>query len=815
MRRRYCSTLPVLAAALVLAACTQLAPVSPSPENQETVVVPIHLTVAPTETISSFADAPSSFAGLTGESPATKTDYEPEAPGYDADAAIKTLTVMQFEKDETGDGYTRVGNLMTYDYAALENHTENIALKVSARKNIIFVLANAAGLGLDKIPLEGHTTLASFLESQNSSQLGTLDSVWFQPPGGGADRYLRMSAALALDGVTLGTNIGTDGNKLELKRNCAKIVVKVKSSGADPVTLKGVQLCDINKEYHYVTNIPDSFDPIKFTDAYFPQTSRRFDDTEKVFPDDGVVDGEYRTYTWYVPVNERGTIINSVQGNKNRQAPVGATHLCIYAVDGSGNHITYTYYLGENLTNDFNLKPNRKYTYTIDIQGKGDPATDSRVEHMDEIVFASDANSYMLKPPTGAGQTRTYKIPVRRAAVFWNAPGTNMGVYGASTADALVDDLTESTAWEARVVWNEIYTPSDPDNPVANDQILIGASGTGFNPANPGSTPYITVRVGAGMYGNAVIAIKKTGTDDDATLWSWHLWVTDYNPYVEMTPVDGTYIYGVPGGEIHRYVDNGITLWGVGGDYARAFMMDRNLGANAVTGDYISHGMYYQYGRKDPFRPRHSPLAADDFTMRSYSASRGIRYFVHHPNELVIDNYDYWTLPSDDLGNNEKVRTVWKDKKIDEHLSDHCEPGKSIYDPCPYGWQLPFLRAFFDFNFSKGTWSSTLNGYDYCPEGIENRFTKGEVYFPGAGILETRTGYNPGNPNRDLVVAQMYAFDGLYRIGGPADPGGGANKVYFYYDFNGIGNQQHQSLTDVEGSCNPLRCIRIDYRRPY
>ena len=39
---------------------------------------------------------------------------------------------------------------------------------------------------------------------------------------------------------------------------------------------------------------------------------------------------------------------------------------------------------------------------------------------MDEIVFASDANSYMLKPPTGAGQTRTYKIPVRRAAVFWD-----------------------------------------------------------------------------------------------------------------------------------------------------------------------------------------------------------------------------------------------------------------------------------------------------------------------------------------------------------------------------------------------------------
>lgn len=775
-------------------------PVRPSNDG-ETILVPIHLSIAPTEDIA----------------PSTKADYEPDIDG----AAIMTLTVMQFEKDGTGDGYTRVGNLMTYDYAALENHTENIALKVSARKNIVFVLANAAGLGLDKIPLEGHTTLDSFLESQNSSQLSTLDSVWFQPPGGGSDRYLRMSAALALeDGVSLGTTLGTAVNKLQLKRNCAKIIVRIKnsSSGPDAVTLTGVQLCDINKEYHYVTNIPASLDPIRFTDAYSPQSSRRFNDGEKDFTVDGEVDGDYRKYTFYVPVNiGYTTVSNDVQSNKNRYAPAGATRLCIYAEDGSGKHLTYTYYLGADLTSDFNLEPNKKYTYTLDITGRGDPATDSRVEHMDEIVFASDANSYMLKPPTGAGQTRTYAIPVRRAAVFWNTPGTNMGVYGAAASDALVDDLTESTEWEARMVWNDIMDANG--DPVADNQILVGASGKGFNPvgvpAISSHQPFLRIRVGTGMKGNAVVAIKRLGADDDATLWSWHLWVTDYDPYVQMTPVDGTYIYGVPGGEIHRYADKaGITLWGAGGDYAGAFMMDRNLGADAVAGDYISHGMYYQYGRKDPFRPRHDPLAADDFTMRSYSDNRGIRYFVHHPNELVIHNYVYWTAPGDDLGNNEKVRTVWKDKKFDEHVSDHCEQGKSIYDPCPYGWQLPLFNAFSDFDFSsKGTWSSTLNGYNYCPGGIENRFTKGEAYIPGTGLMETRNGNNPGNVNRNLVVAQMYALDGVIRIGGPADPAGGANTIQRYFDYNGTGADQ--PLTNVEGSCNTLRCIRVDYRRPY
>ena len=789
MRRRYCSTLPVLAAALVLAACTQLEDSPAGPANDgETVFVPIHLAVAPTETVSSFA-------GLTGESPATKTDYEPEAPGYDADAAIKTLTVMQFEKDETGDGYTRVGNLMTYDYEALENHTENIALKVSARKNIIFVLANAAGLGLDKIPLEGHTTLVSFLESQNSSQLGTLDSVWFQPPGGGADRYLRMSAALELaDGVTLGTNIGTDGNKLELKRNCAKIVARIKngSSGPDAVTLKGVQLCDISKEYHYVTNYTG------FEYKYSPQVSRRFDDTEKVFPDDGVVDGEYRTYTWYVPVNERGTIINSVQGNKNRQAPVGATHLCIYAVDGSGNHITYTYYLGENLTNDFNLKPNRKYTYTIDIQGKGDPATDSRVEHMDEIVFASDANSYMLKPPTGAGQTRTYKIPVRRAAVFWNAPGTNMGVYGAEVADDSVAPLTESTPWTASFVWNEITDGNGAAVP--DDQILIGASGKGFNPVGVSTVadhqPFIRIMVEPGMKGIALVAIKV----NDVIVWSWLLWVTDYDPYVQMTPVDGTYIYGVPGGEIHRYrdKDNNTKFWGSNGTYAGGFIMDRNLGAGAVIAsdlepETVSFGPYFQWGRKDPFKIEGS-VEYVQHTATGQPGHQNIRYSVHNPKLfLATGNWTGYETSGYILG---VEMGEWNDPKTGLHGEDNCEPDKSIYDPCPYGWKIPRKEAWSDYRSFTVSWvTDHLGGY-YYPEGYNPLAPKGRVFYPAAGVR-----YNGSGELTSVgVVAWIWSANlSSEDYGYSLDIRSGAVTMDPF----------------ARAAARPVRCIRVDYRRPY
>ena len=70
--------------------------------------------------------------------------------------------------------------------------------------------------------------------------------------------------------------------------------------------------------------------------------------------------------------------------------------------------------------------------------------------------------------------------------------------------------------------------------------------------------------------GNAVIAVKDT---DDNTLWSWHLWLTDYDPAIDNV----------------TYPDGSI-------------MMDRNLGAMGIGSDdiYEAYGLFYQWGRKDP-----------------------------------------------------------------------------------------------------------------------------------------------------------------------------------------------------------------------
>ena len=185
----------------ILAACTRLEDSPDGPGNdRETAPVPIYLAVAPTEE----------------GTPGTKVDYEPDYWGAITDegekaaaiaASIKTITVLQFEKDKTGDDYTRVGNQVSYDWPLAAG--ENIALVTSSRENIIFVIANATDPGSETLRLAGNISLSSFLAKQNGNLLSTLDAldgtgIWYTQ-NGGVDKYLRMSTAIRVDNVTMNT----------------------------------------------------------------------------------------------------------------------------------------------------------------------------------------------------------------------------------------------------------------------------------------------------------------------------------------------------------------------------------------------------------------------------------------------------------------------------------------------------------------------------------------------------------------------------------------------------------------------------------
>lgn len=736
----------------------------------------------------------------------TKADYEPETPGYVSASAIKTLLLLQFEWQDDDAGSARLINQQFIP----DGTASKAKLVSSAHKNTVYVIANIWG----KIDLPLGATQSDFLAYGNGNLLSTLDDVtgtgiWYVPDDG--NRYLRMSASVYLEnGVSLNTSIGT----VYLKRNCAKVVIKLKNSSPDgtgKVTINKVQLRAINRKFHYVTEVSS---PLSFQDPYSVENPHRFHDAEKLFPDDGVAgtgaDTGYTLYTWYIPANERGTVSNaalSSQSDKNRHAPQGATYFRIYATCG-GQPVVYTYFLGSNLTNNYDLEPNKKYAYTIDITRRGDAAADARIEDQSDVIFTRDANCYMLKPPTFLdGQVATeriYKIPVRRAAIFWNAPGTNMGVYSAALVQSGGDSylLEETTTWSAWLVWNEVKDAEG--NPVPDNELLVGASGTGFT---SGSNRYISIKVKSGMTGNALVAIKKTSepTMNDV-LWSWHIWVTDYDPYVPMTASSGSYIYSVPNGEIHRYAG---TIWS--SDYASAFMMDRNLGATVTMSEeepIETYGLLYQWGRKDPFRPSGSVAAvAADGTGAPGAGSpkQNIRYSVHNPDRYIV-NTGNWTAYETSgviLG----ARTAaWNDLKTHSEDSenasyDRCEAGKSIYDPCPYGWQVPKDGTWADFDLATTTvWQgvSVAPGRWYYPGGINAGY--GRVWYPALSHRSPQTG--AVRSRSDDSSACNWSSTWLSNV----------EKPYNYWSIETNLKPSNQGLPTNGLS---VRCIRTSYTTPY
>lgn len=175
--------------------------------------------------------------------------------------------------------------------------------------------------------------------------------------------------------------------------------------------------------------------------------------------------------------------------------------------------------------------------------------------------------------------------------------------------------------------------------------------------------------------GNAVIAVRDAG---GTILWSWHIWVVDFDPEATQQ----TYISG-------------------------AVMMDRNLGALDISaGNVKSYGMFYQWGRKDPF-----PSAIDDWNFATtYPAD----------SKFYLDSYDSmdytYQNPTTVISNG-----TWNS------ANDLWKPNKTINDPCPHGWRVPdgweiWDSSIFSFDYQTGT---TVNMSDYTVNLPAGGYTDG------------------------------------------------------------------------------------------
>ena len=199
-----------------------------------------------------------------------------------------------------------------------------------------------------------------------------------------------------------------------------------------------------------------------------------------------------------------------------------------------------------------------------------------------------------------------------------------------------------------------------------------------------------------GRSGNALIAaLDEAGK----IIWSWHIWFS--------------------GDEISELKTSGGTM-----------VMDRNLGATSLdSGSPESHGLLYQWGRKEPFPA--SPVVSGGTT-----STMPVAVYDAEGNEVAIEassreNGENNTLeyavshPTTVLSNNSQFSECrdWLRKEFSNpSLWGGTDGEKSLFDPCPATYRIPKLGTF-DFFTSSGGYETDIAGfsvYDISSDGITN-----------------------------------------------------------------------------------------------
>lgn len=257
-------------------------------------------------------------------------------------------------------------------------------------------------------------------------------------------------------------------------------------------------------------------------------------------------------------------------------------------------------------------------------------------------------NCYIVAPGTTG-----FTFPVSKAFNVW-ATDSDL-VAAVSGVDLSTGSLTTNLLWQ-----------DEPGLISSAPEILNAASRAGA------SIRFST----ADKEGNAVIELKIGGV----TRWSWHIWVVrNFNP-------DNNTGYNSRNG---------------------AIIMDRDLGAirsqPAFTGDISHYGLYYQWGRKDPFPGARqatftAPIANAGKTIYPFSGpaldegSTGITSsMVNVPRNLVNAIVNPMIFYTNDAKTSSH-QNWYSDKVSIINRTDLWGPEyKSAFDPCPEGWRVPNL----------------------------------------------------------------------------------------------------------------------------
>lgn len=280
---------------------------------------------------------------------------------------------------------------------------------------------------------------------------------------------------------------------------------------------------------------------------------------------------------------------------------------------------------------------------------------------------------------------------------------------------------------------------------------------------------------------NAVVAVRDA---QGKIMWSWHIWVTEHDinktidfqayqnksttygimPY-NLGWVDGKFVYYNPR-KLNFVFTQELT------DKV-AEMKVTQAGAKL---DYRDIGStYYQWGRKDPIvalknrneTGTHRPMETPDEKYQYEVVPGGVTMAtaIQNPNIYYVQpngGGNYW-LQTSSFSNKLWDGGCLKDGDLDEISSI-----KTVYDPSPRGFKVPFPRVFAGFvnGSTASTSGGTLNGYIDTKDPFKYHVyyttpsgERKETVFVGTGQRASRDDLPAGSGNK---AGDLWAIDRVY-----------------------------------------------------
>ena len=251
---------------------------------------------------------------------------------------------------------------------------------------------------------------------------------------------------------------------------------------------------------------------------------------------------------------------------------------------------------------------------------------------------------------------------------------------------------------------------------------------------------------------NAVIAVKSGTT----IVWSWHLWFT-------ASSWTATYTYGsynfmtMPLG----FIDSSGSGTATPRTLPFTFTQDISSGKTTTVlvsqnGDAVTSGtaLFYQWGRKDPFRTSGHTVNTGDVAQSTAIQNPNIFYkgsSYDWSQQKYNYGYDYWNVGNTSTNTSTAVT-------------------KSIYDPSPAGYKLPPCDAFSSLKMN-------TTGFKWSTKGYSN--TSNNDFWHALGLLTDNGG--------------SLSYDGSNGYYWSASPYNTNNGYYLYFNSDRVLPQDYNS----------------------